>query len=314
MSSAPAVTIIFSPASASVVTPVTMPGVTPAITSGLPALPMPTMRLFLMPMSALTMPASASMISAFVITRSSASPDATPVAWPMPSRRTWVGLGVRAADGAQVRVQARVRVAGRDLAASEFALVAVDGVVRFHLRDEPRVAKLDAVPRRRTEHRAVLSAAQHERLAGRGWRGGRLVAKALLDHARHDLIETVGRSKSIYQSIARDDALVSRDLHQRHRLRVARLESDRRASGDVEPHAVRLLAVEDEGGVCLDEVVVRANLDRSVARVDHSELNQPPSSVQLNPTLGREGGTRGRVLRREVAEGGGVGHGEEGAL
>ena len=49
----PAVTIRPSPAMASVVTPTIMPGVTPAITSGLPALPMPAMRPFLMPMSAL---------------------------------------------------------------------------------------------------------------------------------------------------------------------------------------------------------------------------------------------------------------------
>ena len=49
----PAVTMSPSPAMASVVTPTTMPGVTPAITSGLPALPMPAMRPFLMPMSAL---------------------------------------------------------------------------------------------------------------------------------------------------------------------------------------------------------------------------------------------------------------------
>ena len=49
----PAVRIRPSPAIASVVTPTTMPGVTPAITSGLPALPMPAMRPCLMPMSAL---------------------------------------------------------------------------------------------------------------------------------------------------------------------------------------------------------------------------------------------------------------------
>jgi hypothetical protein len=52
-STPPAVTMSPSPASASVVTPTTIPGVTPAITAGLPALPMPTMRPRLMPMSAL---------------------------------------------------------------------------------------------------------------------------------------------------------------------------------------------------------------------------------------------------------------------
>ena len=49
----PAVTIIPSPATASVLAPTTMPGVTPAMTSGLPALPMPAMRPARTPMSAL---------------------------------------------------------------------------------------------------------------------------------------------------------------------------------------------------------------------------------------------------------------------
>mmetsp|Transcript_15413 Transcript_15413/g.46200 ORF Transcript_15413/g.46200 Transcript_15413/m.46200 type:complete len:211 (+) Transcript_15413:92-724(+) len=88
MSRPPAVAIIFSPAMASVFTPTTMPGVTPSMTSGLPAFPMPTMRLPLMPISALTTPTFASMMSAFVMTTSSASLAPTPVAWPMPSRRT----------------------------------------------------------------------------------------------------------------------------------------------------------------------------------------------------------------------------------
>ena len=78
----------FSPASASVVTPVIIPGVTPSITSGLPALPIPTMRFPLIPMSAFRMPSFASTIKAFVITMSSASPAATPVACPIPSRST----------------------------------------------------------------------------------------------------------------------------------------------------------------------------------------------------------------------------------
>mmetsp|Transcript_113988 Transcript_113988/g.309691 ORF Transcript_113988/g.309691 Transcript_113988/m.309691 type:complete len:319 (-) Transcript_113988:97-1053(-) len=73
MSRPPAVAIIFSPAIASVVTPTIMPGVTPSMTSGFPALPMPTMRLPLIPMSAFTMPSLASMINALVMTTSRAS-------------------------------------------------------------------------------------------------------------------------------------------------------------------------------------------------------------------------------------------------
>mmetsp|Transcript_55203 Transcript_55203/g.109697 ORF Transcript_55203/g.109697 Transcript_55203/m.109697 type:complete len:216 (-) Transcript_55203:843-1490(-) len=89
MSNPPEVTICFSPAIASVLTPTVIPGVTPSITSGLPALPIPTMRFPLMPMSAFKMPILASIIKAFVMTVSRTSAAATPVACPMPSRRTF---------------------------------------------------------------------------------------------------------------------------------------------------------------------------------------------------------------------------------
>ncbi len=49
----PAVTMSPSPAIASVVTPMIIAGVTPAMTCELPALPMPAIRPALMPMSAL---------------------------------------------------------------------------------------------------------------------------------------------------------------------------------------------------------------------------------------------------------------------
>mmetsp|Transcript_11022 Transcript_11022/g.25851 ORF Transcript_11022/g.25851 Transcript_11022/m.25851 type:complete len:231 (-) Transcript_11022:1106-1798(-) len=66
----PAVTMRPSPAMASVLQPTTIPGVTPSITSGLPALPSPTMVSPLMPMSHFTIPETASMTSALVITTS----------------------------------------------------------------------------------------------------------------------------------------------------------------------------------------------------------------------------------------------------
>ena len=56
LSMPPAVTMRPSPAITSVEAPITMPAVTPAMMSGLPALPMATMRPARMPMSAFTMP------------------------------------------------------------------------------------------------------------------------------------------------------------------------------------------------------------------------------------------------------------------
>mmetsp|Transcript_3125 Transcript_3125/g.9036 ORF Transcript_3125/g.9036 Transcript_3125/m.9036 type:complete len:209 (-) Transcript_3125:1067-1693(-) len=55
-SKAPAVTMRPSPAITSVLTPTTMPGVTPSITSGFPALPNPAMTPPLIPMSHLKIP------------------------------------------------------------------------------------------------------------------------------------------------------------------------------------------------------------------------------------------------------------------
>ncbi|OGL04116.1 MAG: hypothetical protein A3E31_00390 [Candidatus Rokubacteria bacterium RIFCSPHIGHO2_12_FULL_73_22] len=84
----PGVTIRPSAAMTSVPAPTTMPAVTPAMRSGLPALPMPAMRPSRMPMSAFTMP-QWSTITAFVITVSSTpSARVARADCPMPSRRT----------------------------------------------------------------------------------------------------------------------------------------------------------------------------------------------------------------------------------
>ena len=82
----PAVTIMPSAEMISVPGPMTMS--TPGCTSGLPALPMATMRWALTAMSALTMPQWSTM-TALVMTRSAASCAPGPLGtwlWPMPSR------------------------------------------------------------------------------------------------------------------------------------------------------------------------------------------------------------------------------------
>ena len=80
----PGVQIVCSPEMTSVPDPTIMS--TPSITFGLPALPTPAIRPFLMPISALIMPRTGSMTIVFVITRSSAFLLVTPLIWPMPSR------------------------------------------------------------------------------------------------------------------------------------------------------------------------------------------------------------------------------------
>ena len=64
-------------------------------------------------------------------------------------------------------------------------------------------------------------------------------------------------------------------------LDVAGLEPHRRSAGQVEPHAVGLLAVEDEGPVGLEEVVVGADLHGPVARVVDGESDDRQARVKL---------------------------------
>src|SRR3954468_7109628 len=62
--------------------------------------------------------------------------------------------------------------------------------------------------------------------------------------------------------------------------RLPRLEPHRRPGRDVEPHAARLAAVEAQGLVGLEEVVVRADLDRPVAGVGDLEGDGRAALVQ----------------------------------
>ncbi len=80
----PAVSTQPSPAMISVPGPMTMS--TPGCTSGLPALPMPLMRPFLMPTSALMMPPVSNTTALVITVSATASP--TCWLWPMPSRMT----------------------------------------------------------------------------------------------------------------------------------------------------------------------------------------------------------------------------------
>src|SRR5476649_2672885 len=63
-----------------------------------------------------------------------------------------------------------------------------------------------------------------------------------------------------------DDTLAG-ERHQLHIAGLAGLEPHRGAGGDVEPHAAGFLAVEFQRRIGLEEMIVRADLDRAVAGV-----------------------------------------------
>jgi hypothetical protein len=65
-----------------------------------------------------------------------------------------------------------------------------------------------------------------------------------------------------------------------------RLEAHRGARGDVEPEAVGLRALEGERVVGLEEVVVRADLDRAVAGIGDLERHGRAALVDLYVAFG----------------------------
>ena len=124
----PAVTIMPSPAMISVAPPMAI--VTPGWMSGLPALPMPAIRPFFRPMSALTMPQWSTM-TALVMTVS------------ITSARIALRLAHAVAD---------------HLAAAEFHFLAIDGVIVFDFDEQFGVGQADAVARGRAEHFGIGAA------------------------------------------------------------------------------------------------------------------------------------------------------------
>ncbi len=229
-------------------------GVTPSMMSGLPALPMPTMRPSRMPMSALTMPAWSRM-SAFVITRSRA-----------PSARV-------ARDGLAHAV-------ADHLAAAELRLVAGHGEVAFDLDEEVGVGEAHPVARGRPVEVGVLAARHPEAHRGvlpestglRASQGRRL--RLLAGGAVREPVQAVDQTRAP-------------DRHERHLLLVARLETHGGARRHVEAHAEGGRAVEAQRPVDLEEMEVRADLDRPVAGVRDHELHRPASDVADDVAFGQ---------------------------
>src|SRR4029077_13229336 len=63
------------------------------------------------------------------------------------------------------------------------------------------------------------------------------------------------------------DGTLARERHEPYLARLPRLEPHRRAGGDIEPHAARLFAVKFQRRIGLEEMIVRADLDRTIAGI-----------------------------------------------
>ena len=70
--------------------------------------------------------------------------------------------------------------------------------------------------------------------------------------------------------------------HQVDFARLAGLEAHRRAGGNIEPHAARFLAVEFQRRIGLEEMIVRADLDRPVAACSRPKASRLAAFVELD--------------------------------
>src|SRR6266852_2073111 len=76
------------------------------------------------------------------------------------------------------------------------------------------------------------------------------------------------------------DLARSGECHERHLPALTRLEPHRSAGRNVEPHAAGLGAVELQRRIGLEEMIMRADLDRPVARVGDRELHARPAGIE----------------------------------
>src|SRR4051794_28437796 len=76
------------------------------------------------------------------------------------------------------------------------------------------------------------------------------------------------------------DAPKAREGDQLHVARLARLESQSRARCDIEPSPERLLPIERQRRIHLEEMEMTANLDRSVSRIGYARHDREGVGVE----------------------------------
>lgn len=106
-------------------------------------------------------------------------------------------------------------------------------------------------------------------------RDGRFLDNLLLLVRKVELLDPIGNGSvplplvhnTGAQRMSTRDPLVSANLDKLHSLALARLETHSCPRGNVEMFSIRELAVKEQRGIHLEEVVVRSDLDRAVAQV-----------------------------------------------
>ena len=156
------------------------------------------------------------------------------------------------------------------LAAAELDLFAIDREVALDLDEEIGVGEPDAVADRGPEHLGVRATRDLHRAAPALSGGGGTTRRRALpvERAHH------GAREAVHDAIAGERDELDHPL-------LTGLEADRRTGGDVQPEAPRRGAIERESAVRFGEVIVRAHLDRPVARVGDFERDRRAARVEL---------------------------------
>src|SRR6185295_17424771 len=288
----PAVTILPSAESTSVQAPISIHFVTPSIRSGLPALPMPTMRPSRMPMSAFTTPHQSMMI-AFVITRSSA-PFARVAAGdcPMPSRMTLPPPNFASSPDT---VRSRVISINKSVSARRIRSTAVGPyrsaywrrgifMTRRLLKTAPsgvlgRPSPCDVPLRVRLSRRTPCG------LAGNRFEQPSpffqiasnlifLLDEALLASSSHGLgLHMRIVEPPMCEPINPIGHTIAADRDQCHPLVFAWLKPHRGSSRNLQAKPIGLFTIKPQRAICLEEMTMRPDLNRPITGIGNENLN-----------------------------------------
>src|SRR5258707_1629026 len=81
------------------------------------------------------------------------------------------------------------------------------------------------------------------------------------------------------------DHALAGERNERDLARLSRFEAHRSAGGDIEPHAARLLAIEFQCRIGLEEMIVRADLNRPVPGIGDRQRHRLAAGIELDLAL-----------------------------
>ncbi len=177
------------------------------------------------------------------------------------------GVGDHGVDRARLARRLRLAHAVADhLAAAELDLLAIDRAVLLDLDEQLGVGEPHPVADRGPVHVGIGRAP---------------------DLTGHQEVSDAS-SAPAHQTIEAEDPARPGDRHELDLAGLAGLEADRRAGRNVEPAAAGRGAIERERRVGLEEVVVRADLHRTVAGVGDRERDRLAARVQGDLAVARD--------------------------